>query len=173
MFWYVSLPSNKKYHIKACSLPPGRFIVDTNLKLTPGIQRGSMPKEVATIYLYLRFLKLACCSYLLLPTQCSDCTAISFQQDTHWFAHLCWCRPRWQCRHCYGPFSWERVENTQKNIKEERGSAYKKQKGCKLFRAAGEGQSRWPCMLVRDCTLGRTSVLDSIGRTRHFSAFWH
>lgn len=55
--------------MKGCSLPPSRFTLDPNLKLTPGIQRGSTPKEVATIDVHSRFLQLACCTSLLLLKQ--------------------------------------------------------------------------------------------------------
>lgn len=70
MFWYVSPPLTKiQYHMKGCSLSPSRFTFDPNLKLTPGIQRGSMPKEVATVDVHSRFLKLVCCTSLLLLKQ--------------------------------------------------------------------------------------------------------
>lgn len=55
--------------MKGCSLPPSRFTIDPNLKLTPGIQRSSMPKEVVTIDVYSDFLKLVCCTPLLLLKQ--------------------------------------------------------------------------------------------------------
>lgn len=53
-------------------MSPGRFTVDANLKLTLGLQRGSMPKEVATRDFHSRFLKLVCYICLLLLKQRSD-----------------------------------------------------------------------------------------------------